>query len=126
LLLDPNNIVISATGPTDADFIGINNDDGNANIYGFDENDNNDPAVIDPATVVAQLNTTNVTLQALNDITVAADGAITATAGNFDLALQAGNTITVNAAITTRGGDISLTLAVHPRAGLDPSWLMPR
>ncbi|MEI8221356.1 MAG: hypothetical protein WCH91_12050 [bacterium] len=111
LLLDPLNIEV-VTGGSQANLVGGAGNDSNANIFAFAE----DPAVsvtgvsgIDPGVIVSLMNTSTVTLQAHNDITVTNAIDATANTGNgFGLTLQAGHDVLVNAGITTRGGTIDI------------------
>jgi hypothetical protein len=71
LLLDPTDVDI-VTGGTE-DLVGTTNDDTNSNIYAFNENDGVNPSNIDPSTIVTLLDSSDVTIQATNDITVSND-----------------------------------------------------
>lgn len=98
LLLDPRDILISNTGggPDDAELAdgSINFGDGGTNDFTIT------PGVIESAS-------SNVTLQATRDITF--DDAVSMSNDGVGIIAQAGRTITVNAPVTTRGGQITLT-----------------
>lgn len=95
LLLDPRNITVRAGGEAEAD-----------DVDDFGDGDDPDAAlVIAPATLDAVM--ASVVLQATEDITI--DDAVNLTTNGAGLTAQAGRNITVNAGITTRGGDITLS-----------------
>ncbi|WP_415891255.1 filamentous hemagglutinin N-terminal domain-containing protein [Neptuniibacter sp. SY11_33] len=102
LLIDPENIRIVANGGNhDID----ENDE-------FDENDD-DTAKFDASDIVDLLETTNVTLQATNDITVEADLDATANSGDVsttnNLSLHAHNEISIDGEVSLKSG-ATLTL----------------
>ena len=93
LLLDPRNITVRTGGAAAA-----------GDVDGF--GDGGDTAlVIDPATLDAVM--ASVVLQATEDITI--DDAVNLTTSGAGLTARAGRNITVDAGITTRGGDITLS-----------------
>jgi filamentous hemagglutinin family protein len=102
LLLDPGNINIGNFGNSDSITTTVNFGDppvgGNLSI--------NASAINDA--------TSNVTLQATNDINFTAPVSITSS--GIGLTAQAGNNINVNASITTNAGNVSL-IAADPSAG---------
>ncbi|MDP2144718.1 MAG: YDG domain-containing protein [Gallionella sp.] len=114
LLLDPLNLTIQAAAP-DVNGDTVAGDDLNAalntpNIFFADYAGNN--SVITTGQVVTQLNTADVTLQATNNITVAAAIDASGNAVGKALTLQAGNDVIINAAITTAsvgGGSLILS-----------------
>ncbi|MHB8120798.1 MAG: beta strand repeat-containing protein [Desulfuromonadaceae bacterium] len=122
LLLDPNNITIQDAGP-DVNGDAIAGDDLNAAVHSpdilFGDYVGNN-SIITTSQVVTQLNSANVTLEATNDITVAA--AINAS-GNIvgkTLTLQAGHDVIVNAALTTSsvgGGALILSAGNNVTVG---------
>ena len=93
LLLDPRNITVKAGGAAAAGDVDAFDDDPDAAL------------VIAPATLDAVM--ASVVLQATEDITI--DDAVNLTTNGAGLTAQAGRNITVNAGITTRGGDITLS-----------------
>jgi filamentous hemagglutinin family protein len=134
LLLDPNNIIIAGSGPDvagNSTGLDLNAAINAPNIFFADYGVLN--STITTGQVVTQLNTANVTLQANNDITVAAaidahlnavgkaltlqaghdvivNAALTASnAGGGSFNLNAGNNVTVGAAITASGGSVTLS-----------------
>ena len=97
LLLDPNNITISAAADTAGVAAALPDIFDPADFPGANIN-------INVATLGAQ--TANVILQAANDITF--NNAVTMLNAGIGLTAQAGNNIAVNADITTMGGDVIL------------------
>ena len=115
LLLDPYNLTIQAAAP-DVNGDGTAGDDLNAavnapNIFFADYPGQN--SIITTGQVVAQLSTANITLQATNDITVAATIDAGANVANKALTLQAGHDVIVNAALTSNNGGSLILLAGH-------------
>lgn len=114
LLLDPLNITIQAAAP-DVNGDTTAGDDLNAainapNILFADYAGNN--SIITTGQVVTQLNSADVTLQATNDITVAAAIDASSNVVGKALTLQAGHDVIINAAITAAsGGGGSLILS---------------
>ncbi|MDO8811761.1 MAG: MBG domain-containing protein [Gallionella sp.] len=114
LLLDPLNITIQAAAP-DVNGDTTAGDDLNAainapNILFADYAGNN--SIITTGQVVTQLNSADVTLQATNDITVAAAIDASSNVVGKALTLRAGHDVIINAALTTAsGGGGSLILS---------------
>ena len=93
LLLDPQNITVSTGGGA-----------AYANVSTFAANAGT-TQTIDPSTLVGLA--ANVALQATNDITFS--NALALTSASKTLTVQAGHDITVNAAVSTNNGAISMT-----------------
>ncbi|MFA4969775.1 MAG: filamentous hemagglutinin N-terminal domain-containing protein, partial [Sulfuritalea sp.] len=109
LLLDPTDVDI-VTGGTE-DLVGTNNNDSNVNTYAFTENDGANPSNIDPGTIVTLLDSSDVTIQATNNITVSNDINASGNTASKGLTLTANNSILLNANITLKQGATSfLTL----------------
>lgn len=90
-LLDPNDITIASSGPGTLDGTGLFDAGGGA-------------GTISAATIVAGLDTTNVLIQAANDIIVNAAITYGGPNGAAKLTLKAGDAVTINAAIGRTGG----------------------
>lgn len=101
------NVVEGGTKPN---LIGAVGNDGNSNRYSFTEDPGN--STIAPSVIVGLLDSSSITLEASNNITITNAVDSSANVGNGSgLTLRAGNQISVSAmgAITTRGGAISLS-----------------
>ncbi|MDK9703258.1 MAG: filamentous hemagglutinin N-terminal domain-containing protein, partial [Sulfuritalea sp.] len=109
LLLDPTDVDI-VTGGTE-DLEGTTNPDTNVNTYAFTESDGVSPSNIDPGTIVTLLDSSDVTIQATNNITVSNDINASGNTASKGLTLTANNAIFLNANITLKQGATSfLTL----------------
>lgn len=111
LLLDPLNLTIQAAAPNVNGTVGsdLNVAVNSPNIFFADYGALN--SIITTGQVVTQLNTANVTLQATNDITVAAAIDASGNTAGKALTLQAGHDVIINAALTTAsvgGGSMDL------------------
>jgi filamentous hemagglutinin family protein len=105
LLLDPNNITIQDAGPDvagNSTGLDLNSAVSTPNIFFADYGVLN--SIITTAQVVTQLGAANVTLQATNDITVAAAIDAGGNAAGNALTLQAGHDVIINAALTAASG----------------------
>ncbi len=109
--LDPTNIVIDNT-------LGSALGTGGTTAGGdtFKNNSGKYPDTITATSIANSLNGgTDVTLQAINDLTLDAGSPITATTGSGNLTLQAGESISLNANITLKG---SFTGKANDAAGV--------
>lgn len=105
LLLDPDNITIQTAAGADDSQMNVNVPSGDAaDVINFGDGGATD-FVIGRGTI--QDATTNVILQANVDITLNTD--ITMSNDGVGIIMQAGDDIILNNAITTRGGEITLT-----------------
>jgi filamentous hemagglutinin family protein len=113
LLLDPKNLTVSNGTQTDGLTSGT---------LGFGTNAAGN-SVINPASITAVTNTgTAVTLQASNDLSVEANIVSANPAGRGgDLHLVAGRSVTINALISTDGGNLDVTANAPVAAGVDPA-----
>ena len=108
LLLDPTNIEVagaSEAGVTIAEVDNAGDADVDNGGGGADATTN----TIAAADIVTALNTTNVTLQATNNIVVTNAINASGNAGSFGLTLDADNQIQINNSITTNDGFVTLT-----------------
>ncbi|MFA6016159.1 MAG: filamentous hemagglutinin N-terminal domain-containing protein, partial [Gallionellaceae bacterium] len=102
LLLDPNNLTIQAAAPDvagNSTGLDLNAAVNTPNILFADYGALN--SIITTVQLITQLNTANVTLQANNDITVAAAIDASSNTVGKTLTLQAGHDVIINAALTS-------------------------
>ena len=117
LLLDPLNLTIQAAGPDlagNSTGLDLNAAVNKPNIFSLTDYLGIN-SIITTGQVVTQLNTANVTLQATNDITVAAAIDASLNAVGKSLTLQAGHDVIINAALTAAsvGGGSFILNAGH-------------
>ncbi len=98
-LLDPQNIIVASSGASG----------GPAGTVGGNDqfSDNGNTNTILASTVVTALGSGNVTLQAVNDITVSS--AVNSSANSGSLTLRAGRDVNINASINTGTGTFTAT-----------------